>query len=117
MEQNLIQEVTGGIIEFLGLIQWIYVIVFIIITWLTNDFSEAKNVASWLSWWAAIPKLLRVFILGVVLIAVFGYFWRMSTREEYFVLTLSMFAAMVFYKIGIDKLLSWFSGKVFKIQK
>ena len=117
METTLIREIADGFVEFLHYIEWIYVILFIIITWLFNDFSEARNAAKWLTWWSRIPKLLRVFILGIVLIGVFGYFLRINTREEYFILVLSMFAGMVFYKIGIKQVLGWFSSRVLKIQK
>lgn len=112
MEQQITQNLFGGIGEFLRLINWIYLLIFIISMWLINDFGESTNKAKWLTWFAKIHKGLRTFIMGIILIPIIGYFFRFNTREDYFAMFASLILGMVVWKLGVNAFFEWLRKKI-----
>lgn len=113
MEQNLIQQLTEGFQLLWTFINVVFVIVFILLSWLTNDSAEANNAVSWMTWYDKIPKVLRTLGFGVLLAILFAWTFRYNERLDVFKMLMSIMTGMIVYKIGIDKALRWISKKVF----
>lgn len=116
-QQSVISAAQDGFKTFLGRIEWIYLIIFVVLAWLVNDFADAANMGKWLDWLTKIPKGLRTFLLGLVLMPIVGYFNHSAVRDEYFNLLISLIFGMVLYKLGLNYLFGIISTKVFGIVK
>jgi hypothetical protein len=116
-QQSVISAATDGFNTFLQLMDWIYIIIFVVLAWLINDLTDAKNTATWLNWYQKIPKVVRTFILGLILMFVFGYFYRSIEREEYFSLFSSLIFSMVLYKLGLNWMFDKMSTYLFGFNK
>lgn len=92
-------------------VNWLFVIVFMLVTWLVNDTSEATNTSSW-NWFNKIPKALRALSIGIIGIVFFAWVYQIHSREEIFKLILSLLMAMVIFKFGIDKILRYLSKRL-----
>jgi len=101
--------------SFIYFINWLFVVVFILLAWLINDTAEAKNKATWFSWFDKIPKTLRSLAIGLLLAALFYWGFGYSSRTEVMSLIFSVIVTMVIYKIGVDKVLRWISKRFFGI--
>lgn len=112
IEETVFESIINGAMEFLGMINWLFVVVFIIVAWLMNDTAEATNGASWFSWWAKIPKVLRTLIAGVLLMGAFVFLFDYRTKPEITEMLFGIVMSMVIYKIGLDKFLRWISQKL-----
>ena len=116
-QQSVTTAAAEGFKTFLGRIDWIYLIIFVVLAWLVNDFTDANNLSKWLNWLQTWPKALRTFLLGVILIPLVGYFNHSIVRDEYFNLLLSLVFGMVLYKMGLNYLFGIISSRVFGIVK
>lgn len=116
-QQSVISSATEGFKTFLDRIDWIYLIIFVVAAWLINDFTDATNLSKWLDWLQKLPKALRTFLLGIVLIPIVAYFNYSTVRDEYFNLVISLVFGMVLYKLGLNYLFSIISSRVFGIVK
>lgn len=91
-------------------VNWLFVIVFMLVTWLLNDTSEATNTSTW-NWFNKTPKAIRALFIGIIGIILFAYVYQVHSREEIFKLILSLLMAMVIYKFGIDRVLRYLSKR------
>ena len=114
MEQSIITQLTDGFMLFSQMINWLFIVVFIIMAWITNDSAEANNAHSWFSWYAKIPKVLRTLIFGILLALLFAWTFEYSQRLDVFKMLMSILLGMVVFKIGIEKALRFISVNVFK---
>ncbi len=112
LQATIWEKIWDAITEFINFVNWFYVLVFIIITWLISDHAASINRAGWLSFWDRIPKVLQSLIIGFLLIPLFYWGFSYSGRHDVMSMLFSMLAGMVIYKIGIYKLLSWCSRKM-----
>lgn len=112
IKQSLFDNLQVGLQSFLGMINWLYVIVFIIISWLINDATDAENKFMWLSWYGKIPKVLRSLVFGILLIGIFYWAFNYTTRIEVINMLFSLLASMILYKFGIDKILRFISERL-----
>jgi len=110
--ESIITGIKDGSITFLSLINWLYVVIFIVVTWLFNDLIEAKNTGTKLNWFNKIPKMLRSFIVGLVIAFIFYFTYTdENIRLNIFSLFISLISGMVIYKIGINNILAIVSEK------
>lgn len=116
VSESIIQHIKDGTLSFLDLINWLYIVIFVIIAWLINDTSEATNTGIWLNWFAKIPKGLRTFIIGLLLAMAFYWMFSYNTRLDVFGLFCSLIFGMVVYKIGIDQIFAYISSNWLKLK-
>ncbi|MDD5358564.1 MAG: hypothetical protein PHX80_05415 [Candidatus Nanoarchaeia archaeon] len=95
----------------ISLVNWLYILIFMLLAYLINDFTDATNVANWLTWLSKIPKAIRSLIIGLLLIIVFAWAFGLPSRFDVFRMLLSLLMAMVIYKFGIDKAFKWISTR------
>lgn len=112
IQQSFFESLQIGFQLFLGMINWLYVVVFIIVSWLVNDATEAENKFEWLAWYSKVPKVLRSLFSGLILMAVFYWAFSYSTRIEVVNMLFSLLLSMVLYKFGIDRILRFISERV-----
>ncbi len=92
-------------------VNWLFVIVFMLVTWLVNDTSEAINTNS-PNWFNKIPKVIRALFIGILGIILFAWSNQVQSRSEIFKLILSLLMAMVIFKFGINKILRYLSTRI-----
>lgn len=92
-------------------VNWLFVIVFMLVTWLVNDTSEAINTNS-PNWFNKIPKVIRALFIGILGIIIFAWTNQVQSRSEIFKLILSLLMAMVIFKFGINKILRYLSTRI-----
>jgi hypothetical protein len=115
VDQTIMDKIKAGVMDFLKYVNWLFLVVFIGLSWLINDTAEATNVAGWFSWWAKIPKIIRTLIAGIVQIGVFYFLFQYNSIAEVRDMVFALFAGMLIYKFGIDKFLRWVSTFIFKM--
>ena len=111
INESVINGIKKGTFTFISLINWLFIVVFIVITWLFNDTVDAKNTATKLNWFSKIPKMLRSFLMGILIAVIFYWVFGYNTRIDIFALFCSLISGMVLYKIGIDKIFKFISEK------
>lgn len=109
VSESVINHIKDGTLSFIDLINWLFIIVYVVITWLFNDLSAANNTAKWLNWFNKIPKMLRSFLMGLFIAILFYWVFGYNERLDVFALFCSILMGMVIYKIGIDKIFSYIS--------
>lgn len=112
LEKSIVEHFVAAGKDFLQYIDWLFMIVFIIITWLTSKSASATNMASWLNWLAKVPNLLIALGIGLILTVIFYYLFDYSGKEGIRTMLMSLLFSLVVYKIGIDKFLKWLFGKI-----
>ncbi len=115
MEENIIQNITGSFTEILDIVNWIFVAVTILLAWLVNELIKKVTMPKWLKWFKNLNSWRALTIGTVILIPLFAFFGRFTTREEYFGLFISLMISMILYAIGIKTVLEWVKTAVFKI--
>ncbi len=103
--------ITEALKELISLLNWTYILVFMLATWLINDPTDAVNAADWLTWLSKIPKAIRSFIIGIILIVIFAWAFGLPSRFDVFRMLLSLLVAMVIYKFGIGRAFKWISTR------
>lgn len=112
----LINNLFDAVKQIFSYVNWVFLIIFIVVTWLINDVTDAENCAQWLTWFSKIPKVIRVLIFGVLQIMFFAWAFEATARIELFKLMLSLLFSMVVYKIGINKFLKAISTRLFGLK-
>jgi hypothetical protein len=110
MEDTIFNSFLSGFNEFLSIVSWTYVIVFIICSWVFNETSESDKTSA-LDWFRRIPKVYRTFIIGLLLMGMFSYFER-ADRDIVYSLTISLFFSMAIWRFGVDKLFEFIKKKI-----
>jgi hypothetical protein len=112
VEAFSIASITDAVKIFVGYINWVYVLVFMLATWLINDTVDASNVLTWLDWFNDVPRSIRSLIVGILLILLFMWAFKFTGRLEIFKMFLSLLLGMVIYKFGINKIFAWLSARL-----
>ena len=115
IEQSIIDKVVSALYAFIDYVNWLYLIAFMLLTWIIGDFSRADNRAKWLNFIGKIPKLLFAFIIGIILVLVFYWGFDYHGKQDVMKMMFSILTALVIYKIGIDKVFAWLSKNLFKL--
>jgi len=112
LQQSFFDSLQVGIMAFLNMLNWLYVVVFIIVSWLINDATDADNKFYWLRWYSLVPKIIRSLISGLLLIVLFYWAFNYHTRIEVVNMIFSLLFSMVLYKFGIDRILRFISERL-----
>lgn len=112
IEKSIVDHFYGAIIAFVNYVNWLYLVVFMLLTWLVGDYSQATNKAQWLSFLSKLPRLLLAAIVGILLIGVFYWGFDYSGKEDVMKMLFSILTALVIYKIGINRVFAWLSKKL-----
>lgn len=105
-------NLTDALLQYMNSLNVIFIITFILVTWLVNTTIDAKNFATKLNFFQKIPKILRVLFLAMILGAIFILLGDYRSKDEIFALFLSVVTSMVIWKIGIDKIFKIIVGKL-----
>ena len=112
IEKTIVDHFVQAVKDFLGYVDWLFMVVFIVITWLINGAVCDKNKFGWLDWMQKIPRLLIALGIGLILTVAFYYLFDYSGIIGIRTMLMSLLLSMVVYKIGIDKFLKWIFGKI-----
>jgi hypothetical protein len=104
--------ITDSVKHLISSVNWFFILVFMLVTWILNDTSEAVNTGSWFNWFAKIPKGLRALSIGLFGIVLFAWTFKITGRTEIFNLVLSLIMAMAVYKLGVDKIFRFISTRI-----
>jgi len=115
MEETIIQSITSSFGEVLHLINWIFVVVTILLSWLVNELVQKFTMPKWLRWFKNLNAWRALTIGTFILMPLFAYFGRFTVREEYFGLFISLMVSMIIYAIGIKTVIGWVKKMVLKI--
>ena len=112
VEAFSINSISEAVKLFVSYINWVFVLVFMLATWLINDPTDATNAAKWLTWLSFISRSVRSLIVGLLLIILFVWVFKYTGRLEIFKMFLSLLLGMVIYKFGINKIFAWLSARL-----
>jgi len=115
MEESIIQNITSSFTDILGIVNWIFVSITILLTWLVNELIKKVAMPKWLKWFKNLNSWRALTIGSIILIPLFAFFGRFTTREEYYGLFISLMISMILYAIGIKTVLEWFKTVILKI--
>jgi uncharacterized membrane protein len=106
MEELFIVKFWDAVKEFMDSINWLFMLLFMIITWLVNagaNIKKLKDDKTYQAWF--------VLALGVVLSILYGYLNDITTKEGITGLLFAIIAGMVVWKLGISKFEDWIKSK------
>ena len=108
MEELFYTKLWEAIKIFADAIDWFFVVIFMLITWLTIE-----GVRMLLKKWQLGKTAITVFVLvlGVILASLYAYVYAINDKEGVADLFYSVLAGMVIYKVGIDRLLDFVKSK------
>lgn len=112
IETDVIADIKAAIMTIIGYIDWVLMITFLAICWLTLPLSEGTNIAKWFDWWAKIPKLLQSLIIGIVVTCIFWFLFDYSGKAGLITAFFTLLLDLVLYRIGIDKAIKWIFSKL-----
>jgi hypothetical protein len=116
MEETIIQSITDSFSNILDVVNWAYVAVTILLTWLVNELIKTITMPKWLKWFKNLNAWRALTIGSVFLIPLFAFFGRFQSREEYYGLFISLMLSMILYAIGIKSVLKWVKTLILKIK-
>lgn len=114
MENLFLNNLLEGLRQFFEAANWVFIVCFMLLTWLFNSYTDSDKKAGWLTFLSKIPKAVRTLILGIVLAWIFAWLFDLKTKEQFSSLFFSIIIAMVIWKIGIDKMFKWLAQKWLK---
>lgn len=112
IETTVIDEIWAAIMTIIGYIDWVLMVTFLAICWLTLPLSEGTNIASWFNWWAKIPKLLQSLVVGILTTCAFWFMFDYSGKAGIITAFFTLLLDMILYRIGIDKAIKWIFSKL-----
>lgn len=112
MDNLFFDNFLSGVGQFFSGCDWVFIVIFILWGYVTNKISESTTSFTWMNWFAKIPKGLRVFILGVLLAILYGYFTNKTGKEGVSSMFYSVTVGMVFYEIAMKKIFEWLEKKI-----
>lgn len=104
MEATFFQLLIDGLISFFKSVDWKFVGLFVIFTWLINEGADSSVSFRWLNWLKVIPKGWRVFVTGILLALSYGYIYDIMGKVNYANLFYSILTGMVAWKLGVSYL-------------
>jgi len=114
MEELVWQNLQEGFKTLLGYIEWVYMVVFILVTWLFNSYTFSKSKAGHLNVLQRIPPHVWAVIIGMLLAIFWVWGFDCNSKDCIVGLFFTLIFAMVIYKFGIGKLLEYAAKKRLK---
>ena len=113
VNQEFLQKIWGGLLDFIGYLNWGFIVAFIIFSGIINMYAKAENKAGWLNWLNKIPTAIWILLFGILLAIL--WWWgilAVKGKQEAIGLLFSIFFAMGVYKMGVDKLINWIAQRL-----
>ena len=106
---------TQALNQVLVMTNWVYVITFILLTILFNEYTEAKTMGKWLNWLKPIPRFFRAVFMGIILILLFYFGFQYHTRADVTGLFFGIIMALLLYQLlgvayMVDLIKKWIRG-------
>lgn len=102
MKELLDGEILLGFKEFLGNIEWVFLFLFVFLTWVLNIFRSPKKTA--VKWYQKIPSAIKIFAFGLILSFVYMWLLSKTTKADFFEMINTITFGMVAWKFGFNKL-------------
>ena len=112
METTFIAQLWAGIETFFASINWLFLVVFVTITWLLNEGTDSCASFKWLNWLQGIPRKWRTIISGLLMALIFAYLYDLRTKVEIAGLIYSIILGMIIWKLGLDSFFEWFKQRI-----
>jgi TRAP-type C4-dicarboxylate transport system permease large subunit len=113
IDHNFLAELWNGVQQFFALINWLFIVVFMLSAWIANDTIDSTNTHTrWADFLKTVPKILRSLALGIVWIVVFAWGFRFTNRTEIMAMIFSLVLSSFLYQVGINKVFRWISSKL-----
>lgn len=111
MEDLFLTKIWEAIKIFADSIDWFFVLIFMVITWLTLE-----GVSALFTKWKLNKAAITIFvlILGFLLASLYSVVYEINDKVGMAELFYSVIAGMVIYKIGVDKLFELIKNKLKK---
>ena len=103
MEELFYTKLWEAVQLFFDGIHWLFVLVFMIITWLVLEVTAKLLKQKKLDKWVI---TVAVFALGLILSSLYAYVYDLQNKVDIANLFYSVLMGMVIYKVGIDRLLA-----------
>lgn len=119
MQNEIILNMQQGIRDFLGMIDWVFTVFYMLVTWLVNDTTDAQNKAPIMNFFQKIGKFWRSLIMAVLSMVFFAWAFKYSLRFDWTSMIISTLVGLAIWKIGIKTVMNWVSTRVlgFKLDK
>ena len=114
MEQEIIQQFLQGAKEVFLDVNWKFVVVIMTLGWLFNEGVESETKFKWLNFIRKLSPQVRVLILGVLVSFPFAWLDNLNGKIQYAGLFYGLMAAMVIWKLGVNKIFDWLKISIFK---
>ena len=111
IEKTVVEQIRIAAKQIIGYIDWVLMLTFLAVSWLTLPASEATNHFAWFYWWAKIPKLLQSLIIGIITCCIFWFLFDYSGKAGMISAFFTLILDMILYKMGIDKAIKWIFTK------
>jgi hypothetical protein len=106
-------DLWNGVLSFLGYVNWLYVVAFMLSAWIFNDTIDSANPGTrWADFLKGFPKILRSLAVGILWILIFWWGFKYGSRGEVLALVFSMLLSSFLYQIGLNKVFRWVSSKL-----
>jgi hypothetical protein len=113
IDQNFLQELWSGVSQFFALINWLFIVVFMLSAWIANDTIDSVNTHTrWADFLKTVPKILRSLVLGIFWILLFAWGFRYINRTDILAMIFSLVLSSFLYQVGINKVFRWISTKL-----
>lgn len=108
MEELFISKFWDAVKEFFDSINWLFMLIFMIITWLVNASLQLKKLEdrTLQSWF--------VLVIGVGLAILYAYLYDIWDKPGIAGLLYGILAGMVIWKLGISKFEEFIKNKIWK---
>jgi hypothetical protein len=107
MEEQLLNNLLGGLKLFFAYANWFFIGALIFIGWVLNLYTDNENSKRRKKpqFIRRIPRAYRILLLGSIIGAFFIFVLGFNTKEEVVKLVFSIFIAMGIYKLGLHRIL------------
>lgn len=114
MNELILENLKAAFTEMFAFVDWKYMVVFILLTWLFNSYTFSTKKATKLKQLQKVPAQVWALIIGLILAMFWIWAFSYQQKDEIVSLVFSLLGAMVLYKFGIDKLLNFINSKTIK---
>lgn len=111
MEQFFLTQLWEAVKLWFNSIDLVFMVIFMLVTWLINFGSQHPTQLQWLNWIQKIPQTLFVLILGFILAIVYAYLNDMRAKADISSLLYAILLGMVIYKLGFKQFEDWLKAK------
>ena len=113
LEGFFLSNIWEAVKAFIASVNLMFMLIFMIITWLINAGASHPTKAKSLTWITKVHPALFPLILGFILAVGYAYLNDMRTKAEIAGLLYGVLLGMVIWKIGINKFEAWLNKKLF----